>query len=62
MTLEALELLTETKEPTCVHHWKIETPDGPTAWGTCKKCNERHEFATSGFFYGNSVWEKTGWD
>lgn len=28
----------------CAHHWRIETPNGPTAAGRCKKCGEEKAF------------------
>lgn len=28
----------EHGDPECGHHWKIESPDGPTSTGRCKKC------------------------
>ena len=31
------------KKP-CTHHWVIESPVGPTSWGTCKRCGEDREF------------------
>lgn len=29
----------------CVHYWIIETPDGPTSKGYCKRCGVEGEFA-----------------
>ncbi|MFH1650805.1 MAG: hypothetical protein ABID87_01695 [Chloroflexota bacterium] len=29
---------------TCAHFWVIESPNGPTSVGTCKRCGERREF------------------
>ena len=28
----------------CVHHWMIDTPDGPTSHGRCERCGEGREF------------------
>jgi hypothetical protein len=28
----------------CRHHWVIDTPDGPTSEGRCKRCGERKSF------------------
>jgi hypothetical protein len=28
----------------CRHHWVIETPDGPTSEGRCKRCGQRKSF------------------
>lgn len=39
-----------TEAPTvleCRHHWLIESPHGPTSWGTCKHCGERREFSNA---------------
>lgn len=37
----------------CTHHWKIATPEGPTAEGHCGKCGATRTFETSseGVFY-----------
>lgn len=29
------------------HHWAIESPNGPTSFGTCKRCGEHREFKNS---------------
>ena len=29
---------------TCVHHWILQTPNGPTSEGTCKRCHLTREF------------------
>ena len=34
----------QTKQKQCVHHWIIESPDGPTSFGICKKCGLVKEF------------------
>lgn len=31
-------------QESCVHHWVIETPQGPTSQGVCKKCGLVREF------------------
>ncbi len=28
----------------CIHHWLIETPDGPVSKGVCKYCREEKFF------------------
>lgn len=38
----------------CVHHWMIESPNGPVSMGTCKVCGESSEFK-------NSI-QGSGWD
>ena len=31
----------------CVHHWEIETADGPISKGRCLRCKETREFENS---------------
>lgn len=31
----------------CQHHWLIESPNGPTCRGRCKRCGEEREFQNS---------------
>ena len=31
----------------CKHHWRLETPNGPTSTGTCKLCGASREFQNS---------------
>ncbi len=38
----------------CVHHWMIDSPNGPVSRGTCKVCGESSEFK-------NSI-QGSGWD
>ena len=33
---------------TCVHHFLIETPQGATCEGVCRKCGETRTYLTSG--------------
>ena len=35
------------EESDCKHYWKIESPNGPTSFGTCKLCGLRSEFKNS---------------
>ncbi|MEE9277892.1 MAG: hypothetical protein V3V06_05735 [Dehalococcoidia bacterium] len=28
----------------CVHHWVVRPPEGPTSWGSCRKCGKRKRF------------------
>jgi hypothetical protein len=30
----------------CIHHWKIASPNGPTAHGICRRCGAEREFPT----------------
>lgn len=38
----------------CVHHWVIESPNGPVSQGVCKLCGLGSQFR-------NSI-QETGWD
>ena len=38
----------------CIHHWVIESPNGPMSQGVCKLCGLGAEFR-------NSI-QETGWD
>ncbi|MGD9933134.1 MAG: hypothetical protein AB7T37_05385 [Dehalococcoidia bacterium] len=33
--------------PVCRHHWVIETPNGSTSGGRCKRCGEAKAFRNS---------------
>ncbi len=37
----------EADAPVCQHHWLIETPQGATSRGRCKRCGEEREFRNS---------------
>jgi len=41
-------------EPTCRHHWLIESPQGATSLGKCKVCGEVREFRNSA---ADTLWE-----
>ena len=30
----------------CIHHWKIASPNGPTAHGICRRCGAERAFPT----------------
>lgn len=32
---------------TCVHHWIVELPNGPTSAGTCRLCGAVRDFPNS---------------
>ncbi len=34
------EILEEIKASACLHHWIIESAEGPSSEGTCKNCGE----------------------
>ena len=44
----------ELQEPTCRHHWVIESPQGATSLGRCKVCDEVREFRNSA---ADTLWE-----
>jgi len=44
----------EATEPTCRHHWLIESPHGATSMGICKLCGSQKEFRNSA---GDFLWE-----
>ena len=44
----------EATEPTCRHHWLIESPHGATSMGVCKLCGSQKEFRNSA---GDFLWE-----
>jgi len=29
---------------TCIHRWRIESPNGPTSTGVCQRCGATREF------------------
>ncbi|MDY6893123.1 MAG: hypothetical protein SVO26_05340 [Chloroflexota bacterium] len=55
--LEARESKTEndTARTDCVHHWIIESPEGPTSKGVCKYCGEERVFQN---YVPYSSWEE----
>ena len=46
MTQPTVEL-SDQNESECSHHWSIESPNGPTSYGTCRLCGENREFKIS---------------
>ena len=48
MTTEQRDVeLADAAESNCAHHWAIESPNGPTSVGSCKRCGETKEFKNS---------------
>jgi hypothetical protein len=43
-----------TEAPPCVHHDKIEPPNGPISIGRCKKCHREREYENHKFSDYNS--------
>jgi hypothetical protein len=41
------EVVEEKAEPTCRHHWVIESAQGPISWGECQICHEGKQFTNS---------------
>lgn len=39
----------------CVHHWKIETPNGAVSTGICKKCGDTKPYNNSGIPVRNDL-------
>ena len=33
--------------PACRHHWIVESPNGPTSHGRCRRCGEEREFTNA---------------
>jgi hypothetical protein len=50
----AVETPVVSDEPTCQHHWIIESPRGALSAGHCKICGEEREFRNSTSDY---VWD-----
>lgn len=46
MTTESIEQAAAAAAQ-CGHHWVIESPNGPTSTGTCRRCGEIREFKNS---------------
>ena len=46
MTQQGTEVVAAA-ESDCLHHWAIESPNGPTSYGTCRRCGEVREFKNS---------------
>jgi len=42
-------------ENECRHHWIIESAQGATSWGLCKRCAAKREFSNS---CPGAVWEE----
>jgi hypothetical protein len=54
MQTPVIEEQTENLEPTCRHHWLIESPHGATSMGKCKVCGDVREFQNSA---ADTLWE-----
>lgn len=52
--IEHIEQPVEMQEPSCRHHWVIESPHGATSLGRCKICAEVREFRNSA---ADTLWE-----
>lgn len=50
----AVETPEADTEPTCVHHWVIESPSGANSLGTCRICGEERLFQN---YVSDFVWE-----
>jgi len=38
------ETLTKPDVEKCIHHWVIDSPNGPTSQGQCQKCGLKKDF------------------
>jgi hypothetical protein len=38
---------TKKQQASCVHHWRIEAPNGRESEGVCKRCGATRSFANS---------------
>ena len=47
---------TRPSAKTCVHHWRIESPNGRESEGVCKRCGATKAFANSN---ESVMWEQT---
>ncbi len=45
---------TTTPSATCRHHWIIESPNGETSAGICKRCGAKRHFRNS---YEDYAWD-----
>ncbi len=57
MTVEEDRVAEEPTVPECLHHWVIETADGPTSEGVCRKCAEVKTFAN---YVAQNTWSNQG--
>jgi hypothetical protein len=43
---------------TCIHHWVIDSPEGPTSRGICQLCGAEDEFNN---YISYPSWHDTKW-
>ncbi|MEX0682637.1 MAG: hypothetical protein WD904_01100 [Dehalococcoidia bacterium] len=41
---ETITLQSDVSSDGCAHHWQIDTPNGETSEGTCKRCGATRAF------------------
>ena len=46
--------VSRAREHNCLHHWRIESPNGPTSMGRCKHCGAERHFPNSS---EDSIWD-----
>jgi hypothetical protein len=46
-TTEHQDQQTKTRAQDCVHHWRIESPNGRESQGTCRRCGATRNFSNS---------------
>lgn len=42
------------KQQKCIHHWIIDSPNGSTSYGRCKKCGAVAEFVNDKSYFIDS--------
>ena len=47
---------TKPNPKNCVHHWRIESPNGRESVGTCQRCGSKRKFSNS---TESVMWEQT---
>jgi hypothetical protein len=54
-------IVSDTGTPSllCRHHWVIETPNGATSHGSCKRCGVQREFRNS---TEDLLWDSDGFN
>jgi len=46
-----------TAHASCRHHWVIQTPNGATSGGVCKRCGARRDFPNAA---ADALWDREG--
>ena len=51
-----VERPTRPNPKNCVHHWRIEAPNGRESTGVCQRCGSKRKFSNS---TESVIWEQT---